>query len=102
MVQRVYSTFGVLLPRDAYMQAQCTLGNAVPEGVELRTGDLVFFGGRQDPRKRGITHVGLMLDKTRMIHASGNSGVTIQALDDPEILNSYTCRGTWRLRSDNN
>jgi hypothetical protein len=97
-VQRVYSTCGIQLPRDAYLQVRCALGAALPEGALLAAGDLVFFCGARDPRHRGITHVGMMLDDARMIHASGNCGVTIQPLRDPGILSAYSYRGAWRCR----
>ena len=97
LVQRIYSTIGVTLPRDAYQQAVSPLGKKVPEGAPLRSGDLIFFLGERDPRKRGITHTGMMIDAARMIHAHGKSGVTIEALHGEEITAAYTYRGAWRL-----
>jgi cell wall-associated NlpC family hydrolase len=95
-VQRVYSACGAILPRDAYLQAGCALGETVSEDSRLAAGDLVFFCSASDPRNRGITHVGMMLDDTAMIHASGKYGVTIQPLRGPEILSAYSYRGAWR------
>jgi len=100
LVQRVYSALGVTLPRDAYLQAESSLGNMLPQDAPLNAGDLVFFRGARDSRNRGITHVGMMLDAERMIHASGKFGVTIQSLRDPDILGIYTFRGAWRIKQD--
>lgn len=97
LVQRVYSSAGVILPRDAYRQAVSPLGEPVPEGAPLSPGDLVFFLGARDPRSRGITHVGMMIDTARMIHAHGKTGVTIAALCSDEIRTAYSYRGAWRL-----
>ncbi|HLJ55990.1 MAG TPA: C40 family peptidase [Chthonomonadaceae bacterium] len=96
LVQRTYSVFGVQLPRDAYQQAACPLGARLAEGEPLRAGDLVFFLGAEDPRGRGITHVGMMVDAKRMIHASGRSGVVVEPLSSESLRASYTYRGAWR------
>jgi hypothetical protein len=93
-IQRLYSAFGVLLPRDAYQQADSPLGNRLPEGTARQAGDLVFFQGDHDPRGRGITHVGMALDNTRFIHASGKEGVTVTCFDDPYYARTYRC--AWR------
>jgi cell wall-associated NlpC family hydrolase len=97
LVQRAYSAAGIVLPRDAYQQAASPLGKPVPIGAALEPRDLVFFRGARDPLNRGITHVGMMIDGTRMIHASGRTGVVVQELTDGEILESHTYRGAWRL-----
>ena len=95
-VQRVYAAVGVSLPRDAYQQAACRLGRRLPEGAPLLAGDLVFFLGARDPRNRGITHVGMMIDPVRMIHAHGQKGVTIEPLFGDEIRAAYSFKGAWR------
>jgi cell wall-associated NlpC family hydrolase len=95
-VQRIYSFLGVTLPRDAYQQAASPLGKPVPDGKPLRAGDLVFFCGRSDPRGRGITHVGMALDKVRIIHAYGKDGVIISPLEECLTAQGYTYRGAWR------
>ena len=95
-VQRVYSTFEVILPRDAYMQAKSSLGERLTPDVPTQAGDLVFFGGRSDPRKRGITHVGMALNERLFIHAVGKEGVIITALEDPYYAAQYTYHGAWR------
>ncbi len=98
LVQRVYSSAGITLPRDAYQQAVSPLGETVPEGEPLRPGDLVFFLGARDPHNRGITHVGMMIDATRMIHAHGRTGVTIEPLNGETIRSGYTYRGARRVK----
>ncbi len=98
-VQRIYAVLGILLPRDAYLQAQSPRGKFQESGRRLRAGDLVFFAGPSDPRQRGITHVGIALDSRHFIHACGSTGVTLSAFDDPAVCAAYTCRGAWRLTS---
>ncbi len=80
--QRVYWLCGHVIPRDAYQQAAFEQFESV-EKDELRTGDLVYFAAKEDPRNRGVTHVGLMVDSARFIHASGRyNGVSISPLED--------------------
>jgi cell wall-associated NlpC family hydrolase len=65
LAQTVLTAAGIKAPRDSDMQEQ-QLGTAVevkPDLTGLRRGDLVFWKG----------HVGLMLDETRLIHATGHS-----------------------------
>lgn len=78
--QRVYWLCGLVIPRDAYLQAQWP--GFVPVARDaLQPGDLLFFAGDDDPRERVITHVGMALGDGRFIHAAGGSGVTITPLD---------------------
>ncbi len=98
LMQRAYSAAGVTLPRDAHQQAASPLGQMLPEDAPLRSGDLVFFLGKRDPHKRGITLVGMTIDSARMVHAHGKTGVTIEALHGEDIRSAYTYRGAWRLR----
>ena len=97
LVQRVYEAVGLQLPRDADQQAQSGLGRLLPESAPLLAGDLIFFRGVQNPRKRGITHVGMMLDAVRMIHAYGKAGVMVDLLAGDEITGAYTFHGVWRV-----
>jgi cell wall-associated NlpC family hydrolase len=98
-VQRIYAVLGVTLPRDAYLQAQSPLGKYRSTGKPLKAGDLVFFVGPNDPRGRGITHVGIALDNKRFLHAYGQTGVTLSAFNDAEVQAAYTYRGSWRMKS---
>ena len=68
LVQRIYGLHGIRLPRDADPQSR--VGAPVDPGSrwrDVRPGDLAFFlespGGR-------VTHVGILAEGGRMIHAS--------------------------------
>jgi len=98
-VQHLYAMCGVTLPRDAYLQAQSPLGRDLPPEETPQKGDLVFFLGPKDPRKRGITHVGMALDAERFIHAVSKDGVIITPFDDPYYSRLYTYRGAWRYNA---
>jgi cell wall-associated NlpC family hydrolase len=78
LVQVVYKMAGLDLPRDAWQQAQA--GKAIRKFRDVETGDLVFFDNKED-----IVHVGIMLDKDHMIHASGK--VKIDEMTKKGILN---------------
>jgi cell wall-associated NlpC family hydrolase len=65
LVQTVLTASGIKAPRDSDMQER-ELGTPVavtPDLSGLRRGDLVFWKG----------HVGLMMDETNFIHATGHS-----------------------------
>jgi cell wall-associated NlpC family hydrolase len=65
LVQTVLTASGIEAPRDSDMQER-ELGASVavaPDLSGLRRGDLVFWKG----------HVGLMMDETNFIHATGHS-----------------------------
>lgn len=74
-VQLVMRLHGVGLTRDAHQQAEEGLPSAQPN-----TADLVFFGPVDQPER--ITHVGMMLDEERFIHASGSDKVRINRLSE--------------------
>jgi gamma-D-glutamyl-L-lysine dipeptidyl-peptidase len=76
-VQMVYKMGGYSLQRDASQQAREGVQVASPE--EARTGDLAFF---HNPQGR-ITHVGMLIDEGKIIHASGM--VRIDRLDSKGI-----------------
>lgn len=81
-VQLVYRMCGLVIPRDADLQAgfqrtaEVSLEDAQP-------GDLIFFAGGNDPHQRAITHVGMIIDGEHFIHSSGGVGVNIIPLDEP-------------------
>ncbi|WP_445502277.1 C40 family peptidase [Microvirga sp. G4-2] len=65
LVQTVLTAAGIKAPRDTDMQERA-LGTAIDVKADLsglRRGDLVFWKG----------HVGLMMDETNFIHATGHS-----------------------------
>jgi cell wall-associated NlpC family hydrolase len=66
LTQLVFRLIGVEVPRDAWMQHQeATFVSDKPENA--RKGDLYFFS--EDGSK--ITHVGIVSNPNRMIHARG-------------------------------
>ena len=74
--QLIWRVAGATILRDAdqqYMSIGCVVGRG-----ELQAGDLLFFAAQG-----AITHVGIMLDGARYIHAKGEpeSRVVIHSLD---------------------
>jgi gamma-D-glutamyl-L-lysine dipeptidyl-peptidase len=88
--QMVFKQCGVDLPRDAYQQAEA--GVAVSFVGETRVGDLAFF----DNEAGRITHVGIMLENQKIIHASGR--VRIDDLDHYGIMNIEEKQYSHKLR----
>jgi gamma-D-glutamyl-L-lysine dipeptidyl-peptidase len=62
--QQVFRLFNKNLPRDAYQQAE--IGEEIPYS-EKKVGDLAFFHNSSEK----ITHVGIVLEENKIIHASG-------------------------------
>lgn len=75
-VQALYGRYGIRLPRDSH--AQHDVGPAVEIGSPTPTepegppepGDLLFFA----PEGRGVTHVALVLEGWRILHAASSNG----------------------------
>lgn len=68
--QTVYGVFGVNLLRNA--REQVTQGEVVNSLAEAQAGDLVFFDhADRDPNATRITHVGMLISPTEVIHCSG-------------------------------
>jgi gamma-D-glutamyl-L-lysine dipeptidyl-peptidase len=88
--QTVFKFLNLLLPRDAYAQAE--RGEAVDFLQEARCGDLAFFDN-EDGR---VIHVGILLDAQTIIHAAGK--VRVDKIDNAGIINSETGLRTHRLR----
>lgn len=89
-VQIIYKLNGISLPRDASQQAE--VGQALSFIEEAEEGDLAFF----DNDEGQITHVGIILENNRIIHASGM--VRIDQLDHQGIYNQEIKNYTHRLR----
>lgn len=89
--QQVFKFFGVKLLRDAYLQAE--QGRAVNSLEESKLGDLAFF---QNEKGR-ITHVGIVLNDKKIVHASGR--VRIDELDAEGINNLTTGKRSHYLHS---
>ncbi len=88
--QIVFKLCGLKIPRDASQQV--TLGDPLNFVEEAQTGDLAFF----DNAEGRITHVGIVLDNNKIIHASGK--VRIDQLDHFGIFNNELQKYTHRLR----
>lgn len=88
--QMVFRLNGYNLPRDAYQQVE--LGEPLSFVEEAMPGDIAFF----DNEEGRIVHVGILLDNTRIIHASGS--VRVDKLDHYGIHNAELRKYTHHLR----
>ena len=88
--QQVFKMLDIKLPRDAYQQA--SVGEAIGFLQEAKSGDLAFF----DNEEGKITHVGILLNSNKIIHASGK--VRIDDIDNMGIINTDTNERTHQLR----
>jgi hypothetical protein len=80
--QVVYAAMGVNLLRNA--REQITQGELVPSLADAQPGDLAFFDhADRDPKATKISHVGLLLSPTEIIHCSGC--VHIDTIDEQGI-----------------
>ena len=80
--QVVYAAMGVNLLRNA--REQMTQGELVPSLAEAQPGDLAFFDhADRDPKATNISHVGMLLSPTEIIHCSGC--VHIDTIDEMGI-----------------
>ena len=80
--QVVYAAMGVNLLRNA--REQMTQGELVPSLADAQPGDLAFFDhADRDPKATNISHVGLLLSPTEIIHCSGC--VHIDTIDEQGI-----------------
>ena len=68
--QTVYGVFGINLLRNA--REQVTQGQVVSSLAEAQPGDLVFFDhSDRNPEATKITHVGMLISPTEVIHCAG-------------------------------
>lgn len=89
--QAVFRLYGISINRDASQQAQ--QGKAI-EGIQRSMlGDLAFFVNENDK----ITHVGIILSRSQIIHASGR--VKIDTIDEKGIYSEELKRYTHKLHS---
>ena len=80
--QVVYATQGINLLRNA--REQMTQGELVPSLAEAQPGDLAFFDhADRDPKATNISHVGVLLSPTEIIHCSGC--VHIDTIDEQGV-----------------
>ncbi len=80
----------IFLKRDASLQAED--GKLVNSLADIKLGDLAFF----DNAEGKITHVGIMLNKMQIIHASGK--VKIDLLESKGIYSEEQKRYTHKLK----
>lgn len=90
LVQLVFGIGGYLLPRDASQQVNA--GKTVDFLSEVLPGDLAFFENEEGQ----ISHVGILMDASKIIHASG--WVKIESLDAQGIISSVTGEYSHQLR----
>ena len=90
LTQLVYKINGLSLPREAHQQAE--KGRVLDFIEETLPGDLAFFENDEGR----ISHVGMMLDDQKIIHAFGK--VRIDTLDSSGIFNKELNRHTHKLR----
>lgn len=90
LMQQSFKVHGLLLPRDAWQQAE--LGETIHLPAEAQCGDLAFF----DNADGKIIHVGMLLSPTEIIHASG--WVRIDAFDHQGIFNRELKQYSHKLR----
>jgi hypothetical protein len=79
-VKTIYFMSGIILSRDASQQFQYGQPVDVSASLDhLQPGDLIFFGHLRDDGSKRITHVGMYIGDTEVIHSSGM--VRINSLD---------------------
>ncbi len=91
LAQMVYRMVGVALPRDASQQV--LKGRDLSFVEEALPGDLAFFGDHSG----AITHVGILWEQNRIIHASGK--VRVDKIDHHGIFNEDLKRYTHHLKA---
>jgi cell wall-associated NlpC family hydrolase len=90
LTQLVYKIKGIRIPRDSWKQAES--GKSVDFIDQSETGDLVFF----DNDRGKISHVGMILSRGLVIHASGK--VRVDSIDHQGIFKQEIGRYSHRLR----
>ena len=82
-VQSVYFMNGIILSRDASLQADHGLSVDLSNGYsQLKRGDLLFFGSKENSNSH-VTHVAIYKGDSEYIHSSGR--VMINSLDSSQI-----------------
>ena len=90
LTQMSYALHGIQIPRDACDQAD--VGESVDFLEEAEAGDLIYF----DNSEGKITHVGILLPESKIIHASGH--VRIDKIDHQGIYREDWEKYTHNLR----
>lgn len=74
----------VKLPRNSAQQADFCQDL---KEKEIKPGDLVFFATGNDKKK--ISHVGVMIDATKFVHASASKGVIMSEMTTPYYRRTF-------------
>ena len=90
LTQLAYKIHGIPIPRDSWKQAES--GKSIDFIDQAEPGDLVFF----DNDRGKISHVGMILSKGLVIHASGR--VRIDSIDHQGIFKSEIGGYSHKLR----
>lgn len=90
LVQMVFRSLNINLPRDASQQVNC--GENVDFFEESQIGDIAFFENNEG----NIVHTGIICGYHQIIHASGH--VQINTLDETGIYDQYLKKYTHKLR----
>ena len=90
LVQVVFKILGMNLPRDAGQQVK--IGETVDFINLVQPGDLAFF----DNEEEIITHVGIIIDKGKIVHSSGF--VKLDTIDHQGIFNVENQKYSHKLR----
>ncbi|MCK5520306.1 MAG: C40 family peptidase [Candidatus Marinimicrobia bacterium] len=77
-VQSIFFACNIKVPRDASMQIEF-LENSQSENNTIQNGDLAFFRNE----KGSVTHVAIMMDEHKYIHASGEVKINSFDPDSP-------------------
>lgn len=88
--QLIYKCIGIALLRDSKDQA--TQGDIVHFVSQVMPGDLAFFSKSTEH----ITHVGIIMDSNKIVHASGR--VRVDTIDHYGIFNNEIQEYTHRLK----
>jgi cell wall-associated NlpC family hydrolase len=87
-VKTIFFTGGIILARDASQQFLYGEPVDISSLDSLRPGDLIFFGHLNDNGTERITHVGMYIGDTEVIHSSGM--VRVNSLDSTRAnFNGY-------------
>ncbi len=93
-VKKIYSLFGINLPRTASEQSH--VGVEVAKST-LTEGDLLFFNS-----KNRIGHVGIYIGGNKFVHAaSSNKGVRVDSLDSAYYKNHFKRAVRLKSKDDN-
>ena len=90
LTQLVYKIKGISLPRNSWNQAE--IGKTVDFIDQAEQGDLVFF----DNDRGKISHVGMILSRGLVIHASGR--VRVDSIDHQGIFKTEIGGYSHKLR----